>query len=588
MIAAHALLSCLAVQTPLITSDADPRRAWLKQHALPVKTVEAGNGFEDLAGLAAAIGDARVVGLGEGTHGTREHFQMKHRLLEYLVEQMGFSIFAIEASTPEAQELDAYVLGGEGDVARLIGGMYFWTWNTEEVRDMVEWMRRFNAAEKARNSPRRVHFTGFDMQTGAVAIAKVREFLAKHDPEFAKQRAETFAALSSFDPHRSAGGDFGRLTFRFPIEQARGKRLKLSGQIRTEALEDGWAGLWMRADGPEFLFDNMSERGPRGTTDWTEASITFDVPQSATDVYLGLVMPGNGCAWFDELRIELDGVAWSSPEVDLDFEGPSLKGLVQADPGGNRTRTSYVATLDSKVVGGGKQSLRLQSPPVEPGPDAAALVSQWQTVVEHMRQSRPRYAELAGHEQAKWAVHNAGIVQQWLGLASADDQGSAHRDRCMADNGRWLADENPGARIVLWAHNAHVSGEAPWMGAHLREQLGDDYVNVAFTSSRGTYYAMSGKGPERVHQLQEAPAESFEAILESAGLPCCIVDLRTAKPGDPGSGWLAQPRMFGGNIGALAMEEHYYEVELAKQYDLLVYMRETTAARQLSTRPGRR
>lgn len=583
-----AVLPYLALQTTLAAPEADLRRDWLKQHALPVKTVQAESGFEDLAGLAAMIGDARIVGLGEGTHGTREHFQMKHRLVEHLVTQLGFSIFAIEANMPEAQELDAYVLGGEGDVERLIGGMYFWTWNTEEVRDLVEWMRRFNAAEKARNSPRRVHFTGFDMQTGSVALAKVREFLEAHEPERAKQHADTFEALASFDASGPVQNDFGCATYRFPIEQARGKQLRLSGWIKTEALENGWAGLWMRVDGPQRQFDNMLDRGLRGSTEWTAASVEFDVPENATDVYLGLVMPGYGRAWFDDLRLELDGVAWSSPELDLGFDGAAPKGLVQSDPVGRRVPTRYVARFDAEILRSGKQSFRIESPAKDDAPAVAELKRQWHAVVEHLLASRARYAELAGEEQAKWVAQNAAIVAQWIGLASAEELGSAHRDRCMAANVRWLARENPDARIVLWAHNAHVSNAEHWMGAHLREEFGEDYVNVAFTSSRGTYYAMSSKGSERVHKLQDAPPESFEAILETAGFPYCLVDLRTAKLGDPASGWLAEAREFGGHIGALAMDQHYYQVALVKQYDLLVYMRETTPARQLESRTGRR
>src|SRR5262245_60190227 len=72
--------------------------SWFKAHAVPLKTVEAGHGLEDLARLKGMIGDARIVGLGEGTHGTREHFQAKHRLIEFLVEEMGFGIFSIEAN----------------------------------------------------------------------------------------------------------------------------------------------------------------------------------------------------------------------------------------------------------------------------------------------------------------------------------------------------------------------------------------------------------------------------------------------------------------------------------------------------------
>ncbi len=58
---------------------------------------------------------------------------MKHRLLEYLAANQGLTVFSIEANLPEAYRLNDYVLNGNGDPRALLRGMYFWTWNTQEV-----------------------------------------------------------------------------------------------------------------------------------------------------------------------------------------------------------------------------------------------------------------------------------------------------------------------------------------------------------------------------------------------------------------------------------------------------------------------
>jgi erythromycin esterase-like protein len=84
--------------------------------------------------LKKIIGDARIVALGEATHGTREFFQLKHRMLEFLATEMGFTIFSIEANMPEAYRVNDYVLTGVGDPAALLRGMYFWTWDTESLQ----------------------------------------------------------------------------------------------------------------------------------------------------------------------------------------------------------------------------------------------------------------------------------------------------------------------------------------------------------------------------------------------------------------------------------------------------------------------
>ena len=73
---------------------------WLNERAIPLVSVKAGAGFDDLQPLKSVLKDVRVIGLGEATHGTREFFQFKHRMLEFLVQEMGYTVFAIEASYP--------------------------------------------------------------------------------------------------------------------------------------------------------------------------------------------------------------------------------------------------------------------------------------------------------------------------------------------------------------------------------------------------------------------------------------------------------------------------------------------------------
>lgn len=103
-------VACVAGAQP-----ADPVATWIRKNAAPLKTVDAGNGFADLQPLKAMIGDARIVALGEATHGASEFFRLKHRLVEFLAAEMGFTVFSIEAPMPDAYALNDYVLYGKGD-----------------------------------------------------------------------------------------------------------------------------------------------------------------------------------------------------------------------------------------------------------------------------------------------------------------------------------------------------------------------------------------------------------------------------------------------------------------------------------------
>ena len=133
--------------------------AALRKYIYPLRTYEPDGGdTKDLSILDELIGSSSVVALGEVSHGSSEIFKMKNRIIQYLATNNSFDIFSIEANMPEAYKLNDYTIRGEGNPKKLIAGMYFWTWKTEEVLNMVEWMRTFNQPEQ------RITFTGFDMQ----------------------------------------------------------------------------------------------------------------------------------------------------------------------------------------------------------------------------------------------------------------------------------------------------------------------------------------------------------------------------------------------------------------------------------------
>jgi erythromycin esterase len=174
-------------------------KQWLADHAIPLRTVEAGHGFEDMQPLREIVGDAHVVALGEATHGTREFFQLKHRMLEFLVSELGFTVFAIEATMPEAFDINEYVLTGEGDPEKALAGLYFWTWNTEEVLDLIQWMREYNADSR---HPKKVKFYGFDMQSVPRAARVTLDYLRDVDPGQADFAETTLAVLAN--PYRES------------------------------------------------------------------------------------------------------------------------------------------------------------------------------------------------------------------------------------------------------------------------------------------------------------------------------------------------------------------------------------------------
>lgn len=116
----------------------------------------------------------------------------------------------------------------------------------------------------------------------------------------------TSVRLGAIDDQRTED-TFVPLIQRFTADRWRGKRIRLRGWLRTRDVDSGWAGLWMRIDGPigpPLAFDNMEDRGPRGTTPWTRYDVVLDVPEGGSMIFFGAVLSGGGTAWVDDLSIE--------------------------------------------------------------------------------------------------------------------------------------------------------------------------------------------------------------------------------------------------------------------------------------------
>ena len=116
-----------------------------------------------------------------------------------------------------------------------------------------------------------------------------------------------------------------------------GKKIKLTGYIKTENVSDGYAGLWMRID-PSVGFDNMRNRGIVGTTDWKEYQIELDLKSTkAKKIVIGGILVGKGKMWVDNLKVTIDGNQLDSvplkeifkAEMDTEFnKGSKLHSIV--------------------------------------------------------------------------------------------------------------------------------------------------------------------------------------------------------------------------------------------------------------------
>jgi erythromycin esterase len=170
----------LANPQPVHAATSDDLTTWIQQHAVPFSRAEPGGSDADLQPLQQMIGTAQVVGLGEETHGTHEFFAMKARVIEYLVTHMGFTAFAMENDWGASKEVDAYINGGSRDIWSILRNDLFVTWRTQEVKDLLEWLRSYNANPAHTH---KVHFYGIDIQgIERPTVDGVLNYLRQVDP----------------------------------------------------------------------------------------------------------------------------------------------------------------------------------------------------------------------------------------------------------------------------------------------------------------------------------------------------------------------------------------------------------------------
>ncbi len=540
----------------------DAAIAWAKAHAHPLVTVEADAPFDDLAPLAAMIGDARLVGLGESTHGTREIFRMKHRLFAYLVETMGFTTFGIEASFPECVAINRYVEFGEGDPAAALHGQQFWTWDTEEVLDLIEWMRAYNADPER---DRTLRFYGFDMQNGASAATAALDWLGRVDADL-PGLAEVETGLKDFcDPmfqQRYAALDADART-----------ALTASVEALVELFERHRARLTEATSARDFdlahrhaVVARQNEELVRlmhGFSSTLGPEETMRIGRNHQATVQGLI------SFFDQFDS-----TW------LEGEGRSILEPLDRNP-----------------------ELLLQRYQASEPEEQAAWKADAARIGARLDAMRAAYEARGGGAALATAARRATDLQLFFvvceDVAKRMNQGAQPnvRDRCMAENAAWILErEGPDAKAALWAHNGHLlhdqaaPGFGP-MGTNLRAQFGDDYVVIGFAFNEGAFQAIwrpepgqawDGDPALREHVVSSALEDSIDGVLTATDLPMLMIDVRTAPRGGPAGEWwrsARRHRMIGAVFNAAQAFNYVRPTIAPEEYDVLVFFARTTAAR---------
>jgi erythromycin esterase-like protein len=140
------------------------------------------------------FGDARVVCLGEASHGTSEFYQARAAISRRLIERHGFTIVAVEGDWPDCATIDRFVRHRpRRDVDfKAFERFPLWMWRNTDVDAFIAWMRSYN---EKRSNERMCGFYGLDLYNLAASMEAVTQFLDKEDPELGRLAHRRYGCL---------------------------------------------------------------------------------------------------------------------------------------------------------------------------------------------------------------------------------------------------------------------------------------------------------------------------------------------------------------------------------------------------------
>lgn len=176
-----------------------------KRQTVAEKIAAAAEPFSEISrasldNLLDRIADARVVLLGEASHGTAEFYEMRAHITKRLIEEKGFNIVAVEADWPDAARIDGYIRDtpvSAPESAKPFARFPTWMWANTQVLDFIQWLRTHN--EGIDDPNKQTGFFGLDLYSLHSSIDAVLKYLEEIDPDTAAVARMRYGCLSPWE-----------------------------------------------------------------------------------------------------------------------------------------------------------------------------------------------------------------------------------------------------------------------------------------------------------------------------------------------------------------------------------------------------
>lgn len=213
--------------TKKIKLDEDEAISAIKQWAYPLQHQQ------NIDPLMKRIGDARIVMLGEASHGTSGYYTWRSYITQRLIQEKGFNFIAVEGDWPDCYRLNRYIKNypeaGKNaiDVLREFNRWPTWMWANWEIVALAEWLYKYN---KTISRDKKIGFYGLDVYSLWESMNSIMNYLRKVDPK-ALEVAEN--AFRCFEPYRQDEGQSYARASQFVPELCEAEVIELLKEIQN-------------------------------------------------------------------------------------------------------------------------------------------------------------------------------------------------------------------------------------------------------------------------------------------------------------------------------------------------------------------
>ncbi len=533
---------------------------WVKKNAYPISQSDP-KSYDELSFLDPILDKYTMILLGEGTHGTKEIFQIKDKIARYLFSSGKISKLGIEYDLVNGFKMNEYVHGDFPDLYEALNEQRGWVWNTEEIAALVGWMKDFNQNGGA------IDYFGIDVfrliESAYEATLFLDEYQVTDLQVFKKQWRDLFSKdlayfVSNEDEFYEVLSNSGPLSQNYRVQEMLHLLVDLFDQNKSELISKSSLKTWM-------IKRQLAETALIRSQHLLQFNMNYIFTQED---------------WQEEWQFYR---TFGKKADSLNHYLAKLQ-----DPYLQKSIGEILAKVSNPYKG---RSYYLKEMSFQQRSD---WKDQVQSALQRIMVRRPFYSEkLMLTELSSLESHLSDLnklLKLYQGNFDKPLERLNAREIGLAQNAAFLNTLDDKGTLI-WAHNLHVTkiqtnarNDGDKMGTFLKQKFGDQMVVIGTFVGSGTLQAWEYEGNKRkltVFELDQPKQGSLEDLFSQAGCDICLLDLSQMPENGTVKDWFSQKQLFrsiGNYYDQTAPEEFYKNEVIGDHFDLLIFINKTNRA----------